>query len=247
MSELRYLSTRWELILLLASATFVIYNLRVCISVAVLEMEDDLNWSESQTGLVLSSFYWGYALGQLPSGWLIQQYGAKHILGCSVFIPALLTLLIPIVSQSSFGGLLVLCTFRGLFASGTFPSCYYFFSNWIPKTEKTKMVTTVMGGMYLGQVTALSISHYIEDINIDILGTGTAIHGSSCIFYLFGLLGVLWYPMWLVYGVEYPEDHPDATIEEIDLIIELIGRWVAVVVVVAMQRLLIVLLFRTHS
>lgn len=216
MTESRYLSTRWELILLLASATFVVYNLRVCISVAVLEMEDDLNWSNSQTGLVLSSFYWGYAAGQLPSGWLIQEHGAKQLLGISVFMPALLTLLIPAVSQASFGGLLVLCTLRGLFASGTFPSCYYFFSNWIPKAEKTKMVTTVMGGMYLGQVTALSVSDYIEDIDIEI--AGTSVHGSSCIFYLFGLLGVAWYPIWQYYAYEYPEDHPDASSDELTLI-----------------------------
>lgn len=149
MSTTPLLSTRWETIFLLASATFVVYNLRVCISVAVIGMEDSFNYSEEQTGLILSSFYWGYATGQLPVGWLIQQHGAKLILGCSIFIPAVLTLLIPTVSELSFPLLLFVCALRGLFASGTFPGCYYFFSHWVPKHEKTKMVTTVMGGMYL--------------------------------------------------------------------------------------------------
>ena len=53
------LSPAWELMLLMASGTFIVYNLRVCVSVAVLGMKDELNWSESQKGYLLSSFYWG--------------------------------------------------------------------------------------------------------------------------------------------------------------------------------------------
>ncbi len=53
------LSPAWELMFLMASGTFVTYNLRVCFSVAVLGMRDELNLSESQKGYLLSSFYWG--------------------------------------------------------------------------------------------------------------------------------------------------------------------------------------------
>lgn len=49
----------WELMFLLASATFVVYNLRVCVSVAVLDMSDDLDWTDAEKGYVLSAFYWG--------------------------------------------------------------------------------------------------------------------------------------------------------------------------------------------
>ena len=144
--------------------------MRVCMSVAVLDMEDELGWSDAQKGYVLSAFYWGklaphliyllkiicklfffsgYAIGQLPSGWLAQRYGAKHLLGSSVLVPSILTLFVPSVARKSYDLLLFICALRGLFASSTFPACYYFFGHWIPTKEKTAMVTTVMGGMYL--------------------------------------------------------------------------------------------------
>ena len=46
------------------SLTYLLARLGV---VAINKMVDDLNWSESQKGFVLSSFYIGYAIGQMPS------------------------------------------------------------------------------------------------------------------------------------------------------------------------------------
>lgn len=74
----------------------MVYILRVNISVAAQNMRDELDWSENQKGLVLvsrpltstldlidaqSSFYWGYALGQIPASRLVQMYGAKWVFG----------------------------------------------------------------------------------------------------------------------------------------------------------------------
>lgn len=210
------LPARWETILFLASATFVAYNIRVCLSVAVLDMKDALNWSDADKAWVLSSFYWGYAIGQLPAGWLTQQYGAKQVLAGSIFFPAILTMLIPVVSEYSYYLLLLVCALRGLFSSGTFPSCYYFFSNWVPKAEKTKLVTTVMGGNYLGSVSALSLSGFLAECNINIFGS--YIRGWKVIFYFFGLMGVVWFPIWQAFGYDYPEDHPRCSAEELEII-----------------------------
>jgi MFS transporter, ACS family, solute carrier family 17 (sodium-dependent inorganic phosphate cotransporter), other len=56
------------MILLLASGIAINYMLRVNISVAAVKMEESLGWTSTQKGLVFSSFYIGYALGQMPSG-----------------------------------------------------------------------------------------------------------------------------------------------------------------------------------
>jgi ACS family sodium-dependent inorganic phosphate cotransporter len=39
-------------------------------SVAVIPMAADLGWSATDRGLVSSSFFWGYALTQIPAGWI---------------------------------------------------------------------------------------------------------------------------------------------------------------------------------
>ena len=61
-------------------------------SVAIQEMKDRLEWSDTEKGLVLSSFYWGYAVGQIPASLLARKYGAKWTFGLSVLVPAVLTM-----------------------------------------------------------------------------------------------------------------------------------------------------------
>ncbi|KAI9192015.1 hypothetical protein LWI28_016969 [Acer negundo] len=46
-------------------------------SVAIIPMSHQFGWSSSVAGLVQSSFFWGYALSQLPGGWLAKVFGGR--------------------------------------------------------------------------------------------------------------------------------------------------------------------------
>jgi sugar phosphate permease len=65
-------SRRLEMMLLLSSGVAVNYTLRLNMSVAVPDMKNELLWDENARGLALSSFYWGYAVGQVPFSKLAQ-------------------------------------------------------------------------------------------------------------------------------------------------------------------------------
>jgi len=119
-------------------------------SVAVDTISVDLNWSDDQENLALSAFYWGYAVGQIPGARLANKFGAKIIFGLSILIPSILTLLVPIITTTSFTWLLVLRALIGLFEAASFPCLYHFFSKWVPPAEKTTMVTSTISGMYFG-------------------------------------------------------------------------------------------------
>jgi len=80
-----------------------VYTLRVNISVAATKMKDDLNWSEDDKGYVLSSFYWGYAAGQIPAVLIAKRYGAREMFGCSVLITSILTIFVPVAANTSLG------------------------------------------------------------------------------------------------------------------------------------------------
>ena len=43
-------------------------------SVAVIPMAEELGWSATDRGLVSSAFFWGYALTQIPAGYLSTRY-----------------------------------------------------------------------------------------------------------------------------------------------------------------------------
>jgi ACS family sodium-dependent inorganic phosphate cotransporter len=66
---------RYTVVALGFLAAFVCYIDRVNISVAILAMQDAFGWTETTKGLVLSAFFVGYMLFQVPSGWLASRVG----------------------------------------------------------------------------------------------------------------------------------------------------------------------------
>ena len=61
---------RWRVVGLMA-LSFVLCNMdKVNMSVAVIPMAKELGWTATERGLVSSAFFWGYALTQIPAGWV---------------------------------------------------------------------------------------------------------------------------------------------------------------------------------
>ncbi len=57
-----------------SSKFFIIHQqpdlVQVNMSVAVIPMAEELGWSATDRGLVSSAFFWGYALTQIPAGYI---------------------------------------------------------------------------------------------------------------------------------------------------------------------------------
>src|SRR5690242_7578272 len=66
---------------------------RYIMNYAVLSITKDLQLSASSTGILLSSFFAGYAIMQMPGGWLSDKFGPRKVL------------LIAVISWSIFTGL----------------------------------------------------------------------------------------------------------------------------------------------
>ena len=192
------------------------YTLRVNVSVAAQQMRTELNWCETQKGLVLSSFYWGYALGQLPASYFALLNGAKFIFGMSVLIPSVLTLLFPLAAEKSFELALLVRMSIGLVEACCFPAVFHFFPHWIPEQDKTIMVPFILSGVYMGEIIAFFFSGLI--IEQSHVVQGYELLGWRGAFYVFGLIGVCWCPLWLMYAHERPEDHPLIAPEELEYI-----------------------------
>ena len=60
-------------------------------------------WTESEKGRVLSGFYWGYLVSQLPSGLLATRYGGKRALFVSMLLASVLIGLTPGVATATNG------------------------------------------------------------------------------------------------------------------------------------------------
>lgn len=82
------------------------------------------DWSESTQGLILSGFYYGYAITHVPGGYLAERYGGKWTLGIGLLSTAIFTLLTPIVVKA--GGATWLFILRVLQGMGEVSFCYFF-------------------------------------------------------------------------------------------------------------------------
>lgn len=220
---------------LIVSGIVIVYTLRVNMSVAAQDMRTELKWTEQQKGVVLSSFYWGYALGQLPASCYVQIYGAKWIFGLSVIIPSLLTLLVPVVGRTSFMLLIALRVLIGFFESASFPAVYHFFPLWIPLDEKTVLIPFILSGMYLGEIVGFSLSGMLTVTHFTV--GDIVLGGWSSVFYVFGVVGVLWFPLWAQFAYEQPNMHPGISDEELYRIQR--GWLLIALIVVAIDLLLL--------
>ena len=59
----------------------IAYTDRVNISIAAIEMQRSLGWTDTTKGLVLSSFFVGYILFMVAGGVLANRYGGRIVLG----------------------------------------------------------------------------------------------------------------------------------------------------------------------
>ena len=81
---------RHEIIAAATLMSLLLYLDRFAVGIATTYIREDLRMSQTEMSWFLSAFFWSYALGQVPAGWLSDRFGARfmltgYILAWSVF------------------------------------------------------------------------------------------------------------------------------------------------------------------
>jgi len=191
----RYFPRRFLIVFLCWMSLVLCYSYRVILSVAVIPMADEYGYSHATKGLVLSSFFWGYIFTQMPAGFLCDRYGGKMVLGLGVTLAGVLTMFTPLVSHS-LPLLLALRCLTGLVEGVAYPSVHWLLANWAHENERSRFVTFIWGGGYVGTVISMLVSPVL--IN--------KFHWPS-VFYSSGALGIVWGVCWAVFAASTPRQH----------------------------------------
>lgn len=199
--------TRYTIVLLAALAVFICYMDRVIISIAIIPMAADFDWSPEEQGRVLSSFFVGYLLTQVAGGWLAERYGGKVVLGTGVVFWSLCTMLAPVAAAGGLTALLLTRILMGIGEGITFPSIYAMFGRWVPENERSRAIGILFSTIPLGSVFALLATPWIV-LN----------YGWETSFYAFGAVGFVWWVFWYRYVAATPEAHPRISAAELQLI-----------------------------
>src|SRR5262247_1238052 len=76
---------RWLIVALLFGIYMIMVIDRVSISIAAKYIMPEYQLSEVQIGWIFSAFLVGYALFQIPGGWLGDRFGPRRVLTFAVF------------------------------------------------------------------------------------------------------------------------------------------------------------------
>jgi MFS transporter, ACS family, solute carrier family 17 (sodium-dependent inorganic phosphate cotransporter), other len=193
----QYWPRRFTLVGLCFLSTLICYIDRVNISVAIIPMAEEFGWDQTTRGIVLSSFFYGYLATQVLGGWLADRYGGKVVLGVGVLWWSLFTLITPPAAAVSFTVLFIARIGMGLGEGVAFPAIHNLIARWIPTQERGRAVSLNTSGIALGTVLALLLTPSI-----------VVTWGWPAVFYVFGLLGFLWYGFWYFLVTDTPETHP---------------------------------------
>jgi MFS family permease len=176
---------------LLCLIAVIAYVQRVGINSAYGPIQDDFNIDTQQFGLFGSVFLIGYAVMQLPAGWLADRWGSRNTL---VLYACLWSLLTAAASQApDYGSLSAVWMAMGMAQAGIFPCAAKAIGAWLPDTQKA------MASGLLGSSTMLGAAA-ASTLTVGLLYT--ADWTWQFIFAIYGVAGIAWA---MVYAVVVPE------------------------------------------
>ncbi|HAX43148.1 MAG TPA: MFS transporter [Bryobacteraceae bacterium] len=183
---------RYGVVAALFVLSMITYIDRACISTAKDPIARDLGFSDAQMGLVFSAFALGYALAQIPSGWLADRIGPRLALAAVVAGWSALTALTG--AAWSLTSMVVIRFLFGVGEAGAFPGSARAFVNWLPVGERGMANGVLFSGSRIGAALAFPM-----------LVAMVERWGWRGSFVVLGVLGVGWAGMWLWWFRDHPE------------------------------------------
>lgn len=183
-------------VILFASTLAVLtYVDRICISKAEPFLTSEFRLTGEQMGYVFAAFTWGYAIFEVPGGWLGDRIGARKVLTRIVLWWSFFT------AATGFawnlGSLLATRFLFGAGEAGCFPNVTRALKNWLPEEERIRAQSIVwLSARWGGAFTPLLVA-----LLLDVLPW-------RAIVVLFGALGVVWALFFVRWFRDHPREHP---------------------------------------
>ena len=153
-------SVRWRIFGVVFLITLVNLVDRISLSIAMPTIAKEFALSPGMQGLILSSFFWSYALLQIPGGWLIDRYGPRRVVAGATLLWGVFQTLLGAAS----GGLSMLLLRVGLGGAEAplFPAGSKLNALWLSKHERARGAVLMDAGSPLGAaIGGLAISNLI--------------------------------------------------------------------------------------
>jgi ACS family glucarate transporter-like MFS transporter len=173
------------IVLMIFLGTMLNYMDRVNISVAAPGMMKEFGWDAAVLGVVLSSFFWGYFLLQIPAGWLADKFGGRRLMTIAGYLWSIFTVLTPFSRSTG-----LLAAVRAALGAGealNLPAVTSLIARWLPPKATARMQglslsATALGALIATPLSVFFITHW----------------GWQSVFYFFAAITLIWTVLWQV-------------------------------------------------
>ena len=192
MSSPKTTRTRWAVAGLMWFAIAINYIDRTVLSAAAPQMSKEFGLTAAMMGIVLSAFFWSYALLQIPAGWVADRFGQKIGLGAAVGSWSLATAATGLAS--GFLSLVGLRVALGVGEAGAYPANAGIASKWFPDKERA-----TVSGLFD------SASKFGGAVAMPLIVALMLIFNWRMTFAIVGSVGLVWSLIWWWFFSDTPE------------------------------------------
>jgi ACS family glucarate transporter-like MFS transporter len=208
---LRPTRVRWRVMALLLVVSALTFLDRLNLSIAGKFIQDEFHLGTQTMGWILSAFVLGYALFQVPGGWLADRYGPRAvitgaILWWSIFSAA--TAIAPRLPLARWFGLAwsfaIIRFLIGLGEGTTYPNANKIVSAWMGAAQRGIGNSMFLAGIGVGGVAAPILIAWVMNY-----------WGWQASFYVCGCIGIVIALVWHFYVRDQPSEHPRVNMAEL--------------------------------
>ncbi|GAB7539870.1 MFS transporter [Burkholderia sp. 3C] len=194
-------AVRYWILLMIFVVTTLNYADRATLSITGTAIRKEFGIDAVQMGYIFSSFSWAYVLAQLPSGWLLDRFGARRVYAGSIFLWSLFTLLQSMIglagsAAAAIAALFVLRFAVGIAEAPAFPANAKVVASWFPTSERGTASAIFNAAQYFAAVLFTPLMAWL-----------THAYGWHHVYLWLGLIGIVLAVIWMR-AVRSPADHP---------------------------------------
>jgi len=193
---------RWNIVLMLFIGNAINYIDRSAMSVALPILNKRFELTPFESGLILSSFFAGYALFNFVGGYLSDKVGPKKVMGTAMFVWSIFCGLT--AAAYSFVSLFIIRLFFGFGEGPLTSTTNKTMNNWIPVKERATAVGICNGGAPVGGA-----------LSAPIVAFASLAWGWEATFIALAVVGLIWTAVWWKISADKPEDHSGVSAEEV--------------------------------
>ncbi|KAJ4449608.1 hypothetical protein ANN_01011 [Periplaneta americana] len=113
----------------------------------------EFEWDSKMKGHLLSSFFYGYLVTQIPGGWLAGRLGGNMVFGLGVAVTAFLTLVTPPIANASYYAFLAVRVVEGFFeALNKEKRVLAFLRQKFPRVSEAKLIAGIFDGLQIREL-----------------------------------------------------------------------------------------------